>query len=88
MRVIETNGETYNCDAIETYKVIEGQLTPIEQPEADGFKSFIIVHVSPSEEYYEEKLYHLPGHTLEGYDVPEAIFEEEEIEPLPNFEVS
>lgn len=88
MRIIETNGETYNCDAIETYTVIEGQLTPIELPEADGFKSFIIVEDSPSEQHCIEKLYVFPEHTLEGYEVPEAIFEEEEIEPLPNSEVS
>jgi hypothetical protein len=81
MKVIETNGETYNCDAIETYKVIEGVLTPIEQPEADGFKAFTIVHVSPSEEYCTEILYRFPGHTLEGFECDEAIFiEEEEIE--------
>ena len=77
MKVICNEEITY-CDAIETYKVIEGSLTPIEQPEADGFKAFTIVHVSPSEEYCTEILYRFPGHTLEGYDVPEAIFEEDE----------
>lgn len=79
MKVICNEEITY-CDAIETYKVIGGVLTPIERPEADGFKAFTIVHVSPSEEYYTEILYRFPGHTLEGFECEIATFEEDDEE--------
>ena len=77
-RVTRSNGETSLCDAIETYTVVEGNLTPVERADADGFKSFTIVEVSPSEQYCDEVLYAFPDHTLDGYDVPTATYEDEE----------
>lgn len=78
-----SNGEEYYADAIETCAVINGVLRPIEAVNADGFKAMVIVHVSPSEEYYDETLYVLPNHTLDGYDVPVGTYEWEP-EPEPD----
>lgn len=84
---ITSNGQTAFCDAIETYSVINHILTPVELPNADGFKAFIIVEVSPYEEILIETLYAFPGHVLEGYNVEKATFEyieedEEELEEI------
>ena len=85
---VTTNTEILFYDAIETCTVINNILTPIELNKADGFKAFTNIIISPQEELVVNTLYVFPHHFLEGYDVPEGIFEfiedeeseEEEIE--------
>ena len=72
---ITSNEQISYCDAIETYTIVNHILTPIELPNADGFKAFKIIEISPWEEDVLETLYVFPNHSLEGYDVPEGIFE-------------
>ena len=78
-----TKGTTSECDAIETIKAIDGQYTPAEHNIADGFKALTIVHVSPSEEHYEEEVFVFEGHYLTGTE-DTGMFEDnsEPEEPL------
>lgn len=69
-----TQGVTTECDAIETITVINGQYVPAEQSDADGFKAMTIVHVSPSEEYYNVEIFAYPDHILKGTE-DEGVFE-------------
>lgn len=80
MYIVYSNGETSTCDAIETITAVNGEIVPVEYNEADGFKALTIVEVSPSEQYYNETLYAFPDHTLDGYDAPTAIYEENELD--------
>ena len=81
---VTSKGEVSYADAIETVTSINGAIKPIEVAKADGFNAMVIVHVSPSEEYYDKTLYVLPDHTLDGYDVPVGTFEyEPDPEPDP-----
>ena len=83
---VTTNTEISFYDAIETYTVINNILTPTELDKADGFKAFTNITISPQEERVIGILYVFPNHSLEGYDVPEGIFEfiddEEETEEI------
>ena len=85
-RVTQSDGETSLCDAIETHTVVEGNLTPVERADADGFKAFTIVEVSPSEQHYDEHLYVFPDHTLDGMTgVDVGTYEEtEDEEDMPS----
>ena len=85
MYIVHSNGTESTCDAIETVTSINGTIKPIEVNKADGFHAMVIVHVSPSEEYYDETLYVLPDHTLDGYDVPVGTYTWED-EPEPETE--
>lgn len=61
-----TKGTQYECDAIETITVEDGEYIPAEHDASDGFKAMKIVQVSPSEQYYEVEVFAYDGHTLKG----------------------
>lgn len=54
------------CDAIETviYNKKKKAYIPSENP--DGFKAFVIEHISPTEEICVVTVYAFEGHTLSG----------------------
>ena len=72
---ITSNKQISYCDAIETYTIVNHALTPIELPNADGFKAFKIIEISPQKEDMLETLYVFPGRILDEYDIDEAVFE-------------
>lgn len=79
-----TKSTEYECDAIETITVHDGQYVPAVGDAADGFTAMKIVHVSPSEEYYTKERFAFEGHTLTGEedygmfeDIPDEAPEDE-----------
>ena len=63
-----TTHEQTAVDAIETviYDAESGAYIPSENP--DGFRALTIVHISPTEERYDEVVYAFEGHTLSGVE--------------------
>jgi len=70
-----TKGTQSECDAIETLTLDNGEYIPVDPDKADGFAALTIIHVSPSEEYYEAEYFVFDGHEMKGNeDVGEYEF--------------
>lgn len=61
-----TKSTQYECDAIETLTLKDGEYYPTEAENADGFVALTIVYVSPTEEYYNREYFVFEGHEMKG----------------------